>query len=134
MIVGWIVLQSPTIPVGLCNIWLITILYILFTIEVSREFIRGMFPIKIICSRISLLFFQINPADIYNSEEYVSDSYTTSFSFIEGSTNWYVSTNNWNSDSKRLKGWGWRALVKRYASWSWGKTRRSMRMLTEIFL
>ena len=46
-----------------------------------------MFSIKIGRSCISLLVFQIN---IYNSEEYVSDSYTTYLSFIKGSTNSYV--------------------------------------------
>ena len=53
-------------------------MYIPFIIEVLKEFIRGMFSIKIVCSCMSLLFFQINPTDTYNSEEYVSSSYTTS--------------------------------------------------------
>ncbi|KAK8336398.1 hypothetical protein V6Z11_A09G120800 [Gossypium hirsutum] len=51
-----------------------------------------MFPIKIVCSCISLLVFQINPADTYNSEEYVSDSYTASLSFIHFEENSSITT------------------------------------------
>jgi hypothetical protein len=32
----------------------------IYTIQVPKKFIKAMFPIKIVCSTVSLLFFQIN--------------------------------------------------------------------------
>lgn len=47
-------------------------MYISFTLEVPRKFIREMFPIKVVCCCIHLTVFQINPIGTYNSEEDVT--------------------------------------------------------------
>ena len=60
----------------LCNIWL-NIVHLVF-----KKFIREMFSIKIICSNISFLIFQINPSYTYNLEKYFNYSFVTFLFFF----------------------------------------------------